>query len=184
MVKSPDVYHRRLAGAVCAALLWLLGGTAAVGQPRVENVAFQQEGTAVVITYDLIGDPGEEYEVILRLSANRGRRYDFKPQAIQGDVGEDIRTGLQRTIVWSVLEDYPTGLSGSDFRFQVIAEEQGRSAWWYVIGTGLVGGAVTSALTVFGGGSDVATGSGEGSGSSGGSGGGTTIPPPPSPPGN
>jgi len=159
-----------------------------MGQPRVENATFQQRDAIVVITYDLIGDPDEKYEVTLKLSGSGGRRYDFQPQAVKGDVGKDVRTGLQRTIIWSVLDDHPTGLSGSNFRFRVIAEEQGRSALWYVLGTGLVGGAVASVLSVLGGEVSASTGGG-GSGSTGGSpggspGGGATIPPPPSPPGS
>lgn len=173
-------FHRLLLLVVL--LLGVVGLTpvAYAQETDLRNISFQERGKVIIVTYDLIGEAGEKYEVELYLSSDGGSTYDYQPQAVSGDVGDDVRIGTQKRIQWNVLKDFPGGIQGSNYRFRLTADKQGGNAIWYVLGTGLIGGAVGSAVMFLGGG-----------GNDGGGNGGdpppstpTAIPAPPGPPGN
>lgn len=76
----------------------------AVGQ-TVENIRVEQEDDKLLIHYRIGGSTSDElYDVNLSCSIDEGPV--FKPQAVIGDVGSNIRGGKSfNTIVWDVFED-------------------------------------------------------------------------------
>jgi len=140
----------------------------------VRNTNFRQEGTKIVVTYDLLGEEGEEYDANLLLSTSGGAAFDYEPKAVRGDVGEGIRPGSGKTIRWRVLEDFPDGLRSPNVQFKVTVVEEGGNTWLYVLGSAIVaggGGTAAAFLTGLIGGTDGGGGSEP-----------TPIPPPDGPP--
>jgi hypothetical protein len=120
--------------------------------PIVKNSRFEPQGNNIVIYYDLVADPDEEYEVQLFLLRESDQNFKYTPQFVSGDVGEGKFAGEEKKIVWDVNREFPDGLEGDDFYFEIKADEVGSSVIYYV-GAALVaaGGAVALLL---GGGSD------------------------------
>jgi hypothetical protein len=92
---------------------------------ETRNVQAYQQGNRVVVTYAVIGDTGAEYEVALRVSDDGGRSFRIEPSAVSGAIGENVEPGGEKKIVWDVLEDFPGGLEGDDYKFKVIARNVG-----------------------------------------------------------
>jgi len=85
--------------------------------PSVSNVSFRQEGTGIVITYDLAA--GAPKPVTLRASGDGGNAWDVNLGHLSGDVGEGVRPGTGKTIVWAALKDYPDGRSFDALVFEL-----------------------------------------------------------------
>jgi hypothetical protein len=107
-------------------------------------VNFRKENLTLVVTYDLIGEEGEEYEVELLYSASGGQVFDYEPKAISGDVGDDITPGLDKQITWNVLQDFPNGIQSASVKFKVVADEEGGAFGWF-LATLLAGSGGTAA---------------------------------------
>jgi len=150
---------------------------AAVRGEVVRKVQIRQDGDWLVVTYDLVGT-AKKYEVRLLLSTDGGRSFEALPQTVTGEVGQGILPGAAKEMRWAVLQDFPQGLAGDQYRVQVTAQKQGGGALLYILGAVVAGGGVTAALLLGGGGN----GGGNGNG---GNGGPDPIPVPPGrPPGN
>lgn len=121
--------------------------------PKAVNVRFVVAERKVIITYDLVGETGEEYQVSVFLKKESDSSRSYRPKLVSGAIGEGISTGRDRQIVWDLFKEIPTGLEGNDFYFIVtIEEEQIKFPWWTgaaVVGAGLIG------LLVLSGGSEV-----------------------------
>ncbi len=85
--------------------------------PSVSNVSFRQEGTGIVITYDLVA--GEPRPVTLRASGDGGNTWDVKLENISGDLGDVVAPGTGKTVVWAALKDYPDGRSFDALVFEL-----------------------------------------------------------------
>jgi len=139
------------------------------GEVGVRNVTASRSDRLITVGYDLLGERGEGYQVTLLISASGGETFDYKPEAVSGDVGEDVRPGSGKQIQWRYREDFPEGLQ-RDIRYRVQVEEEGGNGWWYALGSAVVvGGGATAAAVL--------------TGLIGGDGGGG-YPAPPAPPGN
>lgn len=137
------------------ALLTVWGVDASPAQnAEVRDLDFEQEGTEIVITYDLIANQGEEYEATLLFSSSGGEVFDYEPEAVTGDVGGDIEPGLDKEIRWSVLQDFPSGLQSPSVQFKIVLEEEGGGSGWVLAsliagGGGTVAGIATGVLPCF-----------------------------------
>lgn len=98
----------------------------------IRDLDFQQEGLNIVVSYDLIGGEGEEYDVQLLYSSSGGEVFDYEPTAVSGAVGDDIPPGLNKKITWRVLNDFPSGIQSSAVTFKVVAEEEGGAFGWFL----------------------------------------------------
>lgn len=134
--------------------------------PGVQNARLERDGDWIVVQYDLRGD-ADEYDVMLRLSDERGQSFSTEPETVRGDVGEEVAAGSEQEIRWAALEDYPRGLIGENFRLRVATDPAGGNGVLYALGSMLVGGGVTAAVLTL---------QDEGDGEGG------EIPTPPSPP--
>ncbi len=117
---------------------------------RVSNVRFSLVDSTVVVNYNLSGPKSRPYWVSLILRRKSFQGFKFIPIDVTGDVGRGDFEGNSRQIVWHLYSDFPDGLSGSDFYFQVSAtllDAGGDASWlYYVGGVILVGGAAAAVL--------------------------------------
>ena len=88
----------------------------------IENVKFVQDGTKVMVTYDLIDkNDARTFEVTLEVSKDGGITFKSMPKTLTGDVGANIKPGDVKKITWDVLKDVAE-LQGNNFVFKVIAK--------------------------------------------------------------
>lgn len=111
---------------------------------HVGNVAFREVNEKIILTYDLEAPPAKKYYISVALSYDFGETYTMLPLALEGDVGNGVRAGNQKTIIWDYKADYPDGLTGDGFVFAVHVEPYRKSRWlaYTVAGTGIAGGLV------------------------------------------
>ena len=110
---------------------------------KVSNVSFEDRGETISVHYDLSGQYGKKYRILISLSDDNGRTFTIKLKTVSGDVGKDVNPGRNKEIVWQVKMDFPYGLKGSDFVFAVDAEIlKGGRKWPYVVGAAVAGGVV------------------------------------------
>ena len=73
----------------------------------VSNVAAEQWGGYVWVTYDLAVVPAGPVAVSLAASDDGGLTYNVTPAALYGDFGAGVAPGTGRTLVWQVYADLP-----------------------------------------------------------------------------
>ncbi|MBN2415775.1 hypothetical protein JXO52_08025 [bacterium] len=141
--KKPGVRFS-LASSVLSFMFLMAAAGATAQELHVANVAFKEVDEKIILTYDLEAPPKKQYFISVALSYDFGETYTMHPLALQGDVGNGVKTGLQKTIVWDYRRDYPDGLTGDGFVFAVQVEPYKKSKWlaYTVAGTGLAGGLV------------------------------------------
>ncbi|MDE3057012.1 MAG: hypothetical protein KGJ59_03535 [Bacteroidota bacterium] len=111
---------------------------------KVENVRFQFNGKRVVIMYDFVpdeaptqaptGQGGESntpalraassgaYKVSVFLRKESDPHFSYMPTQVSGDIGVGNFIGKDRKIVWDIEHEFPTGLPGKDYYFEIRAE--------------------------------------------------------------
>jgi len=160
--KHFEVFNTSVVAVVLWSLAWAMPSRA-FGQElaRVENVRFDAMNDYIIIYYDLVrGGVGDslnmeagrgaqgykQYVVTLVLRKERDAAFYFAPKYVGGEVGNGIPEGKNRTIRWNVAREFPQGLEGTDYYFEVKAEpfEPSTNITTWVIGGGaaLVGGTV------------------------------------------
>lgn len=112
----------------------------------VENVRFtQDDSVTVTVTYNLAGDPGKKYAVLLSLYIPSSRQKVPIPDgSLSGAAGPHVQPGKNLKIVWHLKKDFPKGLEGPGFRFIVDVYQERRAGlkWpWLVAGLAAAGGA-------------------------------------------
>jgi hypothetical protein len=140
-------YRRRIISFVFLPLLaYLLHVPAFASQKiegdiRVENIEWIVQEGAILITYDIIGPLAESYDVEIVLLREKDKSFRFVPKAVIGDIGAVKSAGLKKQIRWQYKKDFPQGLQGDDFYFEVTVDQVGGSSWFlYVLGIAAVGG--------------------------------------------
>ena len=120
--------------------------------PIVKNSYFEPQGDNIVIYYDLEADPEEEYEVKLFLLRESENKFIYAPQYVSGDIGEGKFAGEKKKIIWNIQKEFPEGLEGEDFYFEIKADEVSSSLIYYVGGAIVAVGAAVA--VILGGGGD------------------------------
>ncbi len=102
---------------------WMsLSEAKAGGWVDVRNVKYEMTEKQIVITYDLLGTPDTEYKVTITLKRRQMSSFEYTPRSISGDFGQGKFSGKGRQIIWDFLRDFPQGLEGDDYYFEVEAE--------------------------------------------------------------
>jgi len=109
----------------------------AVDQVRVLNVRFAALDEQVVVSYDLEGPPDKVCKVRLVLRREGDPGYRYKPKYVAGDVGGRCRAGKELEIRWDIAREFPKGLEGRDFYFEVEAELRKGGLGWILAGAGI-----------------------------------------------
>jgi len=85
--------------------LLLLGGTHVVQTScaqTIENVKAVFQDGKVIVNYDLKADPNTSFFIELYASHNN---YNLPILLAQGDIGKEVKPGLQKKVVWDVKSD-------------------------------------------------------------------------------
>jgi hypothetical protein len=137
----------------------------------VENVSHSVSNEDIIITYDLNGTTEQFYEVKLILRRSNHSNFRYVPQALTGDVGEGYFAGTGKKIIWKIEKDFPSGLPGDDYYFEVMVKEISSSSnifTWVGAGIAAAAAAVITYIVI-----NSSSSSDEGNGGSSG------LPPPP-----
>lgn len=85
-------------------------------------VRWEQDGSNIVILYDLPGNPAEAYSIVVTCSEDGGVTYGQPLRSLSGDAGPGIRPGLNKKINWDVFSDREV-LEGN-LKFRVNATQE------------------------------------------------------------
>src|SRR3977135_1796646 len=138
-MQSFDQILRRVRWIVVLSLLLKTVSWAGGDDVRAINVKFTASENKIVIHYDLLAPSDAKLEVSVRLKKESDRTFTYSPRNLTGDVGIGIPSGLGKTIEWDITKEFPQGLAGSDYFFEVNlsgVEESGGSAALAWIGAG------------------------------------------------
>lgn len=122
----------------------------------VRNVRFEVRGELVYVYFDLLGDAQKAHRVNLYLRRESEPTFVYRPQNVTGEAGTIVFPASGKRITWEFTKEFPEGLQGSDYYFEVEAEApetSGVSPWVFIGGgVALIGGVV--ALVLAGGGDE------------------------------
>ena len=89
---------------------------------KVGNIRVEQVNDQIHVFYDLSEvDENRILKIEIFVSNNGGSTYEITPVSIFGDIGIGVNQGINKKIVWDVLNDFEE-LTGTDFRFKVSAK--------------------------------------------------------------
>lgn len=101
-------------------LFSLVGFYCSIQAQRIGNIRAEQDGTKIVVSYDLVDVPYNfMFDVDLYISID-GEEFEGPLRSVSGDVGKDIGGGRGQKIVWNVLEERESLIS-RDVSFKVQA---------------------------------------------------------------
>lgn len=130
-------------------LILLFGFTQILFAQEIKDVSFEVSGEQIIIYYSLNSNPGDLFDISIHLKRLNDQSFDYVPQSLTGDIGDDQSAGIGKIIKWDVDEDEMAMFDGDDFYFEVFAEKikpSGGIPWYYYAGTAAVGGAVAAVL--------------------------------------
>ncbi len=156
-MKNKFVDNKILLNVLQQIMIFLLAGTLLKTYPaeiiangnnnaKVANVHFSIVNNNVIINYDLLGKPGNKYNVSLYLKRASDTGYVYTPQMVTGDIGRNQVAGLNKRIVWKIGDEIHGGLTGNDFYFEVnaVAQKESKSFLsWIGIGAAALAATVT-----------------------------------------
>jgi len=139
---------KRVRGIVALSLMLKTVSLAGGDDMRAINVKFTSSENQIVIHYDLLAPSDAKPEVSVRLRKESDRAFTYTPKNLTGDVGMGIPPGLGKTIGWDITKEFPQGLAGSDYYFEVSltgGEESGGGSaalTWIGAGAAVVGAGI------------------------------------------
>jgi hypothetical protein len=114
-------------------------------EPRGTNVRWSIKNEAIIINYDLIGNPESKYDVKIIMKRENDPSFTATPVTTEGDIGEGFFGGVNRAIRWYFRRDYPQGFQGEGYYFEVrVTNITPKSTWLYyaIGGAAVVAGVV------------------------------------------
>ena len=115
-------------------------------EPTGQVTSVEVHGSEVTITYDLKGEPDEEYEIRVFLISRRRTDVPRELQLVSGHVGIGKFAGLARRILWNMTE-FPGILEGENFVFRIAVDRPG-TPWYYWVGGGALAGGIVTYLVL------------------------------------
>ena len=144
-------YGRRIvAGLMVPLLLWCVDASAFLKTlPQQEEIkvtirSVQVNPDHLLITYELTAPATESYEVSLVLLKEGNSTFRIPVRSASGDLGEGTFAGDARQVKWEYSKDYPGGLYGDGFYFEITVNKVSKSNLLLYLGLGglaLAGGA-------------------------------------------
>ena len=116
-------------------------------KPEVRNVHLELGQDIAIITYDLVANLGETYDVAASLVKEGDPSYRIPLKSTTGDIGEGKFAGNNRRVQWAFRKDLPKDFTGGpEYSIEITAtwiEEGGGGSWvYYVLGGAVVAGGV------------------------------------------
>ncbi len=118
-------------------------GRTYTGDEIVVNVVdVRVQSDTIVIIYNLVGSSDETYEVAVTMLREKEPSFKVVPRTVSGDIGEGKFAGNSREIRWNYKKDFPRGLEGEGFYFELsVNKVGGGSPWLYIVlGAAAAGG--------------------------------------------
>lgn len=78
---------------------------------QIENIRTGMDGNIAYVLYDLVGSLGERDASVGVAIELAGKRYNADQLSLSGDFGKKVSIGRDRRIMWSILQDFPAGIS-------------------------------------------------------------------------
>jgi len=147
--------HRVVAGLILPLFLWCVDAPAYLRTvPQQEEIkvtirSVQVNPDNILITYELSAPAGESYEVGLVLLKEGNSGFRVPVRAASGDLGEGKFVGDARQVRWEFSRDYPSGLYGDGFYFEITVNKVAKSNLLLYLGLGglaVAGGAAAVLL--------------------------------------
>ena len=117
-------------------------GTATAEEPSGQVTSVEIHGNEVTITYDLTGEPEEEYEVRVFLVSRKRPDMSRELQLVSGHCGTGKFAGKGRRILWNLTE-FPDIREGETYIFRIAIDRPGMP-WYYWAGGGVIAGGVAT----------------------------------------
>lgn len=87
---------------------------------NISNLSFRQEGTDILITYDITAAKfNQKFNLELYVSTDGGASFTGPLQSVRGAIGTGVISGKGKKIRWAVFEEMPT--FGGDIVFDIRA---------------------------------------------------------------
>ena len=123
----------------------------------VKGVRFEVREELIYVYYDLTGNVEKAHRVSVYLRRESEPSFVYRPLNVTGEIGTIVFPGEGKRITWEFTKDFPDGLQGEDYYFEVEVEAPdggGGISPLVFIGGGIavIGGIV--AIVLSGGGSD------------------------------
>lgn len=111
------------------------------------NVQWRIKDDVITINYDLAGSSDETYVVTAVMKRENDSSFSAIPRTADGDIGEGHFAGKGREITWYYRRDYPQGLQGEGYYFEIQVQTVRRqdNLIYYIAGAA----ALTGGLVVF-----------------------------------
>ncbi len=107
---------------VAALIVQLAAPAFAEDVVAVTNVRFEVRGELIYVYYDLAGDNQKAHGVSLYLRRESEPSFVYRPVNVTGEVGTIVFPASGKRITWEFAKDFPDGLQGEDYYFEVEAE--------------------------------------------------------------
>ncbi len=119
-------------------------------QSLVRNINHTMKNSLITVHYDLSGSVSVNYHVTLVMLSKTDKAFYYVPKTVNGDIGEDIQMGKNKSITWNTQSEFPEGVSSESYYFSLQANEDTSSSispWVWIGGAVLVGGAAALLLS-------------------------------------
>jgi len=128
-------------GLIVPLLLWCVDASAfATVSPqdeiRISIRTVEVNPDHIIITYELTASAADEYEVTLVLLKEGSASFRIPVRSASGDIGEGKFAGGSRRVRWDFGKDYPSGLSGDGFYFEISVSRVTKSNLLLYLGLG------------------------------------------------
>jgi hypothetical protein len=113
----------------------------------VQNINWIVQDDFIIISYEVTGNSGQEYEVALTFLDKEDPSFRVVPRAVTGAIGNVKFVDGKQVIRWQYTHDGVLPHSG-EFFFEIVLRETGGFPWlWTGLGTAVVGGVAYLLLT-------------------------------------
>jgi hypothetical protein len=103
---------------------------------KAENVKWTVKNENILIYYDLQGSPDVKYDVSVKMKRESDSSFVAIPATVEGDIGQGYYAGLKKEILWHYRFDFPEGLQGQDYYFEIYVKEAAKQKYllYYIAG--------------------------------------------------
>jgi hypothetical protein len=108
------------------------------------NVKWTVKNEVIVVNYDLTGSSNLKYSLNVIMKRESDSTFSAVPVTVEGDIGEGYFAGTNKEILWYYRRDFPQGLQGEDYYFEIHVKPVAKdnSLLYYIAG----GVAVTAGI--------------------------------------
>jgi hypothetical protein len=113
------------------------------------NVKWTVKNEVIVVNYDLPGSPDVKYGLNVIMKRESDSSFGAVPISVEGDIGDGYFAGTNKEIRWYYRRDFPQGLQGEDYYFEIHVKPVAKdNSLLYYIGGGVAVAAGIVALLV------------------------------------